>query len=96
MDIEGNELKLLPLWLKSGVLEHVQQIALEFHLDRNIMTTINFINTLKELYFEGNYRLISYEANGCAKNSETIALRNPYFNLAEIVLKKIDNNEKCV
>jgi hypothetical protein len=96
MDIEGNELKGLPVWLKSGALDNVKQIALEFHLDRNIMTTINFINSLKELYFDRNYRLISYEANGCAKNSETNGGRNRYFNLAEIVLKKIDNAEKCV
>jgi hypothetical protein len=50
MDIEGNELKCLPVWLKSGVLDNVKQIALEFHLDRTIMTTINFMKTLKELY----------------------------------------------
>ena len=102
MDIEGNELKCLPSWLESGALENVQQIGLEFHLDNqynnyrnDLRTTANFIDTLKNLYFHGNYRLISYEANGCAKNSETNKGRNRYFNLAEIVLKKIPHDHSC-
>ena len=97
MDIEGNELKGLPVWLKSGALDNVKQIAMEFHLDRNVIKTINFIDTLKNLYFQRNYRLISYEANGCAKNMETGKNgRNQYFDLAEIVLKKIDDTEDCI
>ena len=105
MDIEGNERKGLPVWLKSGALDNVHQIGLEFHLDNAMFNnngiiwqimarTNNFIRTLKYLYFYGNYRLISYEANGCAKNTETT--RNVYFNLAEIVLKKIDHDHNCM
>ena len=63
---------------------------MEFHLKSDVWKTYKFIRTIQVLYFIGNYRLISYEANGCAKNTETE--RNPYFNLAEIVLKKIDKS----
>ena len=90
MDIEGNERKCLPYWFLSGALDNVEQIGLEFHLDDDIVRTNQFLKTLKYLYFKGNYRLISYEANGCAKNTET-NMRNKYFNLAEIVLKKVSN-----
>ena len=102
MDIEGNELKCLPPWIKSGILDNVQQIGFEFHLDNkdnnyknDKATTINFINILKKLYFYGNYRLISYEANGCAKHLEKMKGRNQYFNLAEIVLRKIPQGHPC-
>ena len=61
MDIEGNELKCLPAWLKSGILDNIQQIGFEFHLDNkdnnyknDKATTINFIDILKKLYFHGN------------------------------------------
>ena len=88
MDIEGNEIKCLPRWFREGALDYVEQMGLEFHLDDDIVKTNLFLKTIQSLYFKGNYRLISYEANGCAKNTETNR-RNRYFNLAEIVLKKV-------
>ena len=96
IDIEGNELKSLPFWLKEGSLHNVQQVGLEFHLDKIVATTLKFIETLKELYFEGNYRLISYEVNGCAKNLEPAKGKDRYFYLAEIVLKKVVVNNRCM
>ena len=96
MDVEGNERKCLPHWLFEGALDNVQQIGMEFHLDNDIMRTNKFIKTMRYLYFKGNYRLISYEANGCAKNTETNEGRNQYFNLAEIVLKKITDDDDCI
>ena len=93
MDIEGNERQGLRIWLHEGALDNVQQIGLEFHLDDDIVRTNHFIRTLKYLYLKGNYRLISYEANGCAKNTGTN--RNLYFNLAEIVLKKKTDSDIC-
>ena len=95
MDIEGNERTSLPFWLKFGALNNVQQIGMEFHLDANLVRTNKFVRTLRDLYFRGNYRLISYEANGCAKNTDG-GSRWEYFYLAEIVLKKITNNGKCL
>ena len=96
MDIEGNERRGLPHWLHDGALDNVQQIGLEFHLDNDIVKTNSFIQALRYLYLKGHYRLISYEANGCAKNTETNIERNSYFNLAEIVLKKVTDNDICI
>ena len=96
MDIEGNELKGLPHWLHDGALTNVQQIAMEFHLNSDIVITNTFIKTLRYLYLKGNYRLISYEANGCAKNEENSVPRNPYYTLAEIVLKKVTSDVDCI
>ena len=68
MDIEQAELEGLPAWLASGALDNVQQIALEIHLTEDVNVSVNFLKTLKKLYFEGNFRLISYEPNGCYRN----------------------------
>ena len=89
MDIESNELKGLPKWLQDGSLQNVQQIGFEFHLNDDVAVTNDFIKTLKSFYFQGNYRLIAYDPNGCwknvePKNQETVN----YYNLAEIVLIK--------
>ena len=45
IDIEGNELKGLPHWLHDGALSNVQQIAMEFHLNSDIVITNTFIKT---------------------------------------------------
>lgn len=100
MDIEGAEVNGLPSWFNSGALKHVRQIGFEFHLtnSRNgytndLATTIRFLETLKLLYFEGNYRLISYDPNGCSQNMGKPSMS--YYNLAEVVLMKIDTDLKC-
>lgn len=94
MDIEGNELEGLPLWFREGSLQNVQQIGFEFHLNDDVVQTNTFIKTLKSFYFEGNYRLISYDPNGCAKNVEVDHGKPTYFTLAEIVLKKTSGDDK--
>ena len=96
MDIEGNELNGLPMWLQEGSLQNVQQIGFEFHLNDDVSKTNDFIKTLKSLYFNGNYRLISYDPNGCWKNVEPKNNGNVnYYNLAEIVLMKVNRDKKC-
>ena len=95
MDIEGNELKRLPQWIDEGILNNIQQIGMEFHLSsEDMVKTHKFIRVLRFLYFKENYRLISYEANGCAQNSNK-AQSGKYYDLAEIVLKKVNDNDKC-
>ena len=98
MDIEGNELNGLPLWLQERSLQNVQQIGFEFHLNDDVANTNKFIKTLKSFYFNGNYRLISYDPNGCWKNVEP---KNHgkvnHYNLAEIVLMKVNRvNTVCL
>ena len=101
MDIEGDELTSLPVWLREGALKNVKQIGMEFHLrilpDENkqfrAIKTYNFTKTLQSLYVKGNYRLISYDVNACAHNSKVMG--GEYYYLAEIVIKKINNDDKC-
>ena len=100
MDIEGHELIGLPTWFNAGAFDNIRQIGFEFHLINfsnkyvnDMATTINFLETLKHLYFEGNYRLISYDPNGCWQNM--VKIPQTHYNLAEIVLMKIDETVKC-
>ena len=93
MDIEQAELEGLPAWLASGALDNVQQIALEIHLTEDVNVSVNFLKTLKKLYFEGNFRLISYEPNGCYRN--IYKGEDKYYRLFEIVLKKVSENHKA-
>ena len=97
MDIEEYELEGLPAWLKSGALDNVDQIGLEFHLNTgNVVErrqkTRSFSETLIDLYSEANFCLISYEANNCYKN---IDKNQKYYSLAEIVLKKRKQSHQC-
>ena len=90
MDIEGSELAGLPSWLSEGALKNVQQIAAEVHLT-GTESTIAFLKTMQRLYFEGDYRLISYEPNGCNFNMNK---SQKFYYLFEIVLKKVNQDHK--
>ena len=91
IDIEGNEIDGLDEWLKSGALDNVQQIALEYHLQDTI-STLKFFNAVMNLYFKGDYRLISYDLNGCAKCD----LNAGYHKAAEIVLMRTSKRSPCI
>ena len=92
MDIEGSELTGLPSWLSEGALKNVQQIAAEVHLT-GTESTIAFFKTMQRLYFEGDYRLISYEPNGCWFSNEK---SQKFYNLFETVLKKVNQDHKVM
>ena len=92
VDIEGSELAGLPSWLSEGALKNVQQIAAEVHL-RGAESSIAFFKTMQRLYFEGDYRLISYEPNGCYFNMRK-KLKFYYF--FEMVLKKVNQDHKVM
>ena len=92
MDIEGSELTGLPSWLSEGALKNVQQIAAEVHLT-GTESTIAFLKTMQRLYFKGDYRLISYEPNGCWFSNEK---SQKFYNLFEIVLKKVNQDHKVM
>ena len=92
MDIEGSELTGLPNWLSEGALRNVQQIAAEVHLKGTESTTA-FFKTMQRLYSEGDYRLISYEPNGCNFNRKK---KQNFYYLFEIVLKKVNQQHKMM
>ena len=93
LDIESHELSGLPVWLNSGLLNQVQQIAVEIHLQTSEkQSTLDFLNTLKNLSIVGNFRVFDWEANNCWKN---LNKDTNHFGLAEIVLKKINPRNSC-
>ena len=65
-----------------------------FHLTEDVNVSVNFLKTLKKLYNEGNFRLISYEPNGCYRN--VYKGQDKYYRLFEIVLKKVSENHKVI
>ena len=96
LDIEKGELTGLPVWLASGALKNVQQIAMEVHLnptDPNV--TLDFLEHFLDLQLKGDFRIFNWEANNCWKNSNRNRHKN-YFFLSEIVLKKINPENRCI
>lgn len=96
MDVEGAEIKGIPLWLKDGSLDHVQQFGLEIHLHfrkRKLEQTREFFATVKQLQLKGNFRLINWDPNGCMRMYER---KLPYWDLAEIVFARVSGNNECV
>ena len=72
VDVEGHELKALPTWLKSGILENIQQINLELHTGKvhlkshQITSTLNpILKALQKMDEKYGFKLIDYKANGC-------------------------------
>ena len=90
IDIEGHEIDGLGQWLASGALRNVQQIALEYHL-QDTESTLKLFNTLIRLYFEEDFRLISFDVNGCARTKD-----RDYHKYAEIVLMKPSETSICL
>ena len=91
IDIEESELTGLPVWLLSGALKNIEQIAVEIHL-KGTESTVEFFKTLRSLYLDGDYRLISYEPNACWRN---LAHWEKFYSYSEIVLKKVSKEYKA-
>ena len=94
LDIEAHELTGIPIWLKTGSLDNVQQIGMEVHLEpptQNV--TLEFLQTFKDLQLQGRFRIFNWEANNCWKN---LNKKYRYFGLSEIVLKKVDPTNSCI
>ena len=86
MDVEGSELAGLPVWISSGVLKNVKQLAMEVHLSPQNLTN-EFLKNFRQLQLRENFRLFSWDPNLCWKN---MVKQSDYYHLFEIVLKKID------
>jgi len=83
VDIEMEELKAIPQWLRSGALAHVQQFGVEIH---QMSTESSYMMKLmRDLQLEGNFRAINWERNQCYADNK----------LFEIVFKKIDPTFTC-
>ena len=93
MDIECSKFAGLPSWLSEGALENVRQIAAEIHLTGTESSIAFFFQTMQSLYFGGDYRLISYEPNGCNCN---MSKSRKFYYLFKIVLEKANQDHKLM
>ena len=90
IDIEGEEVNGLQHWFNSGALNNVQQIGMEYHL-QNVKSTVNFFKAIQQLYLKSDFRLISFDINGCYGKKH-----NDFPRLAEIVLMRSSEFSFCV
>ena len=90
MDIEGFEVDALLQMFESGALKNVQQIGLEYHLP-DTAKALKFFYAMTKLYYEDEFRLISFDMNGCVGKART-----DYTKYAEIVLMKPSEKSLCV
>ena len=92
VDVEGAELKAIPEWISSGVLDHVNQIGIEFHTgkglipENQVFSELSFLlHELRKLYDIG-FRLISTTNNDCVAKNEDF--QNIYATYFEVVFYK--------
>ena len=89
IDIEGEEVNGLQHWFNSGALDNVQQIGMEYHLV-NLRSTVNFFKAIQQLYLKSDFRLISFDINGCYGKKH-----KDFPRLAEIVLMRSSEFSFC-
>ena len=94
VDVEGHELKALPTWLESGILDNIQQINLELHTvniflkQHQIASTLHMmLKALKQMEDIYRFKLIDYKPNGCVGKWQD-EIENKYHTFFDIVLMK--------
>jgi hypothetical protein len=92
VDVESAELKAMPEWIESGIIDQVSQIGIEIHTDAfktsNIVEELgNLVDLMRNLH-KANFRLISTSNNECIAKEHDMEKR--YFNLMEVVFYKED------
>ncbi len=88
VDVEGSEIKSIPQWIDSGILDYVKQIGIEIHTapdyvpDRQVVPAIlELMENTQRLHNMG-FRLISSTNNGCSGKEADMERRyNPFFEL---------------
>ena len=92
VDIESSEIKAIPDWIRSGVLENVRQIGMELHtgkiyFDRKGQSSAakKLLKIVSQLYDLG-FRHISYSPNTCVGKSQDP--NGQYYTFIDIVLYK--------
>ena len=101
VDIEGSEIKAIPEWIDSGVLDQVNQFGIELHTGQTSLGSDDLIPKISELLtiirklHNIGFRLISNSNNDCVGKSDDY--NKQYFNLMEVVFYK-DNWQftKCI
>ncbi len=80
LDVEKNEMSLLPAWIESGVLRRVAQIGVEFHRVPNFIGS--YADIIKALYKDG-FRIISWDPN-----LHFPAGKQGYFSFFEVLFRR--------
>jgi hypothetical protein len=90
VDIEGAEIHAIPEWIRSGILEDVDQIGMEIHTvfsqDIAAAQLSAILDAFRTLHVAG-FRLISSTNNDCTGKS--VDFERKYYNLAEIVFRRV-------
>ena len=88
MSIEAAEIKAMPEWVSSGVLDQVDQFGVEIYTNEiaeNIEELSNLVDLLRNLFKLG-FRLISTSNNQCVE--KVVDFQNRYYSLIEVVFYK--------
>ena len=92
VDIEGAEIKAIPEWISSGVLDQVNQFGIELHTGLSSLGSNDLIPKLSELLTtirklsNLGFQLISTTNNDCVGKSEDY--KKQYLTLMEVVFYK--------
>lgn len=96
VDIEGTEIASIPEWIKSGVLDSVNQFGIELHTGMGTLGSdstkvkqkySNILTFIRDLYGLG-FKLISFMNNDCVARRDDAD--NRFFSLMEVVFYKDD------
>jgi len=89
VDIEGSELKALPQWISSGMMEYVDQFGIEIHTAPGSKPEmlLDLLQVFQQL-FENGFQLISSMNNECVGTKADS--KNKYYSLFEVVFYKSD------
>ena len=92
VDIESAEIKAIPEWIQSGILQNVRQIGIELHTGKiffdkakRAKVAKTLLKAISQLYDLG-FRHISYDPNTCVGKSQDHDGR--YYTFIDIVLYK--------
>jgi hypothetical protein len=92
VDIESAEIKAIPEWIESGILQNVRQIGIELHTGKiffdkakRARVAESLLKSISQLYDLG-FRHISYDPNTCVGKSQDHDGR--YYTFIDIVLYK--------
>ena len=94
IDIEGHELAGLPAWYESSAFKNVQRFGFEYHL-KAAKETVSLFKTIRDLTLNEKFRLFSYDLNGRYAGCQKANYKDAYFNYAEIVLKRFNEEHMC-
>ena len=72
----------------------MQQFGFEYHL-KAAKETVLLFKTIRDLTLNEKFRLFSYDLNGKYAGCQKANYKDAYFNYAEIVLKRLDEEHMC-